>query len=350
MFIKKIPVKGELHGYRIETTVDDPTAKFYLEEYLVGKGEESLYAASIQKLESIHNGNVPNRDELKNISQEYSVDFATLFFANRLLMQDGNRILQEEFLRNLDKVRWGESIPMKTDVLIMLVPGYDYAKNGHVTGADFAKPRKLLEDAGYNVEFIDIDPLGGVEENAEYIAEKIRRVHGKRIAIAGASSGGPAIHLALGKLLSVNETTQVKAWLNLGGILQGSPLLDKFSSGLKGLLFSTILWLKGWERSKFETMRASTSRRRFTTLKLPGHIAVYNYLGLSLSGNVSRFGRDKYKMMRSDGPNDGLTLLPDIVAPNSLSILSPNTDHFFAEDPEIEQKTLALLLTIVKRM
>ena len=50
------------------------------------------------------------------------------------------------------------------------------------------------------------------------------------------------------------------------------------------------------------------------------------------------------------GPNDGLTLLPDIVAPNNLSILSPTTDHFFAEDPEIDRKTLALLVTIVERI
>ncbi len=55
-------------------------------------------------------------------------------------------------------------------------------------------------------------------------------------------------------------------------------------------------------------------------------------------------------MMRGDGPNDGLTLLPDILAPNSLSILAPRSDHFFAEDPEIDDKTLALLLILIDQI
>ncbi len=54
-------------------------------------------------------------------------------------------------------------------------------------------------------------------------------------------------------------------------------------------------------------------------------------------------------MMRDDGPNDGLTLLPDVIAPNSLSILAPKSDHFFAEDPEIDSKTLALLVTVMEQ-
>ncbi len=52
-------------------------------------------------------------------------------------------------------------------------------------------------------------------------------------------------------------------------------------------------------------------------------------------------------MMHSEGPNDGLTLLPDIIAPNSRSILSTTTDHFFAQDREIDNKTLALLATLI---
>jgi len=54
-----------------------------------------------------------------------------------------------------------------------------------------------------------------------------------------------------------------------------------------------------------------------------------------------------YLMMHSEGPNDGLTLLPDIIAPNSRSILSTTTDHFFAQDREIDNKTLALLATLI---
>ena len=253
-------------------------------------------------------------------------------------------------LENLAAVRAGTAVYPKKATLIMLVPGYDYVANGVKTGADFARPRKLLEQAGYEVLFVAIDPLGSVEENAAFLAKDILAHRGRNIALAGASSAGPAIHLALGKLLQPEEVAHVKAWLNLGGILQGSPVLDQVASGPKRWLFSTVIWFKGWPRSSFDSMKIDVSRARFATLSVPPHIAIYNYLGLSLSGNISDFARDKYSMMREDGPNDGLTLLPDIIAPHSLSILSPTTDHFFAQDPEIDRKTLALLVTILERI
>ena len=348
--VKKIPTRAEFHGYEIETTVDSDSAKYYLENYLTGKVTDLQLQRKIEMLEQANPETLPTRDDLKAISKDFSIDFAALHFVHRLLSQPGNPELQKQYLANLKNIR-SQSIQFpKKNTVIMLVPGYDYIENGHITGADLKKPRKLLEQSGYEVVFVDIDPIGSVEENAAYLSERIRQEKHKKIAVAGPSSAGPAIHLALGKLLSPQESKNVRAWLNLGGILQGSPLLDKFSTGPKGWLFSTIIWFKGWKRYSFESMYAELSRRRFQTLSVPRHIQIYNYLGLSLSGNISKFARDKYSMMMDEGPNDGLTLLPDIISPNSLSILSPTTDHFFAQDPEIDVKTLALLVTILQRI
>ena len=54
--------------------------------------------------------------------------------------------------------------------------------------------------------------------------------------------------------------------------------------------------------------------------------------------------------MLDDGPNDGLSLLPDLIVPNTQTILAPESDHFFAEDPEIDMKTVAFLKTILERL
>lgn len=346
----KIPATGNFHEYMLNTTVDDESARYFLENYLPGKTANPALHERIAQLRQSIGTAVPDRHQLQKVAVDFSVDFAALFFAHQLLSQPGHDALQAEFLANLRKVQSGTAVYPHQDTLIMLVPGFDYAANGPKTGADFAQPRKLLGEAGYEVNFVAINPLGGVEENAAFLAAEIRRHPGRRIAIAGASSAGPAIHLALGKLLTPEELVGVKAWLNLGGILQGSPVLDQVASGPKGWIFSAVLWFKNWPRASFDTMCPTVSRERAEGLKTPEHIAIYNYLGLSLSGNISDFARDKYGMMHHLGPNDGLTLLPDIVAPHSLTVLSPTTDHFFAEDPAINQKTLALLLTIMERM
>jgi hypothetical protein len=52
-------------------------------------------------------------------------------------------------------------------------------------------------------------------------------------------------------------------------------------------------------------------------------------------------------MLRSDGPNDGLVLLTDVIAPGSLTVVALGSDHFFAEDPEIDRKTVALMKLVV---
>ena len=347
--VKEIPVKGRLHDYPILTTVDDERAKYYLENYLANQREESELDREIDLIHKTFEGRLPTREELKKVSDKMSVDFAALVFGNQLLKQKANSQLQIRFLLNLKNVKNKTVKFSNKDILVMIVPGYDYVENGHFTGADFAKPRKSLKRAGYDVHFVAIDPIGSVEENAAVITQSILKNKDRQMAIVGASSAGPAIHLSLGKLVKANDLKNVKAWLNLGGILQGVPVLDKFSSGIKGMLFSLIVWFKDWRMDSFESMYTGISRKRFATLKVPDHIFVINYLGLSLSGDISDFSRDKYLMMRDDGPNDGLTLLPDVIAPDSLSILAPKSYHFFAEDPEIDSKTWALLVTVMEQ-
>ena len=77
------------------------------------------------------------------------------------------------------------------------------------------------------------------------------------------------------------------------------------------------------------------------------NILAINYMGIPLSGQLSQYSIDKYPLLRTDGPNDGLTLLTDVVAPNSLTIVALGSDHFFAEDPRINEKTVALMKLII---
>ncbi|MCK5663708.1 MAG: hypothetical protein KAI17_09485, partial [Thiotrichaceae bacterium] len=44
---------------------------------------------------------------------------------------------------------------------------------------------------------------------------------------------------------------------------------------------------------------------------------------------------------------DGLTLLTDVIAPNSSTLISVNSDHYFGEDPLIDDKTIAVLKTVI---
>ena len=127
--------------------------------------------------------------------------------------------------------------------------------------------------------------------------------------IAGPSSAGPAIHTALSRL---DTGSGVRAWLNLGGTLRGVPLLDWFQMFPQSLVFGLVAW---WQDFRLESLTNRVLRQRVKELSVPEDIQVFNYISMSLSGDISGFGWDKYLLMRSDGPNDGLSLLPDLLHP-----------------------------------
>jgi hypothetical protein len=62
---------------------------------------------------------------------------------------------------------------------------------------------------------------------------------------------------------------------------------------------------------------------------------------------LSSLSTYKYPLIADQGPNDGLTPLVDIIAPDSLTPLATGSDRYFGEDPQINLKTIAMVKTIL---
>ncbi len=341
-----IPARGHFHDFELDTTVDSESAKYYIESYVQGRVDNPQLHQAIEKLKRDFGDRIPNHLELHRLAQTQSVDFAALFFADQLLSLNRNAAVNRRFRMNVDRVlREGTVVVDSDGLVIVLVPGYDYEENGHVTGADLKAQVAIFSNLGFQVEFVEVDPIGTVLEGADVIEEALQSRGEEQIIIAGPSSAGPAIHTALSRL---GQGSGVLAWLNLGGTLQGVPLLDWFQKFPQSLVFDLIVWVEDWRHESFESLTNRVLRERFDELSVPEEIQVFNYISMSLSGDISDFGWDKYLLMRSDGPNDGLSLLPDLLLPEGRTIVSPQGDHFFAEDPLIEQKSAALVLTILE--
>jgi hypothetical protein len=81
----KLPLHGKLGPYTLETTVDSPYAKYYVESYLTKNGADSILNDRLDSLSVAFYGKTPQRESLSKIAKEYSVDFASLFWAHQLL-------------------------------------------------------------------------------------------------------------------------------------------------------------------------------------------------------------------------------------------------------------------------
>lgn len=346
--VPEIPAKGEYFGQHVETSVDSEIARYYLERYSQGKHENRTLDEKISALYRTHRTSLPTRDELKKISQTFSVDFAALFLADRLLNNECNKDLNQHFERYV-KNEVTVDADVASSYLILFVPGWDYVKNGHVSGADFAKPREMATKFGFENYLVPLPSTGSVEEGAiVLVAEIAKHSHsGKKIILVGSSAAGPAIQLVLGERLGKKELSSIKAWLNVGGILQGSPLVDYSEKRPQRWWFNLVVWYKGWDKKAIRSLGTAASRKRFSRLHLHSDIVVFNYMGIPLSGQLSQYADTGYRLLRSHGPNDGLALLTDEIAPDSLTVVALGSDHYLAEDPEIDKKTAALMKLVI---
>ncbi len=347
----KYPVDAALFDEPIKTTVDSAQAQYYLNHYLQGNRSDAELDQRIDAVYRRYSPAFPERADLKQIAEQFSNDFAALYLADQLWQDQQNREVQRLFHQYLSmpEQELYEPPEFAEDYVILLVPGWNYTNNGHITGSDFAAPRRLLNRLGIENHLLLVPPNGSVMQSASVIADAVldRRELNQQIIVVGASAAGPAIHYTLGKLLDHQELEHVVAWVNLGGILQGSPLIDYFQRWPQKLMLNMALAYYGWDNDEIMTMSAEQSRERVKSLSLPQHLVVINYMGLSLTGSLSSLSTNKYPLIADQGPNDGLTPLVDIIAPNSLTLLATGSDHYFGEDPQINLKTIAMVKTIL---
>ena len=345
-----IPVTGRLANTPISTTVDSELAKYYLQ---VSSGHSPGNARVPERITSVERrfGARPlDWLTLKEISEETSPDFATIFFINRCLSDHTNERFQSGYSREVQRIesliyrkRWTRIA--RTGLRgykILFIPGFHYLSDP-TSGADFANQRRLMRELGLNVQLAATEEDGTIEENAEIIGRIVRsesRAHSKLILVS-TSKAGPETALALGRILRPDETTSVKAWLSVGGLIRGTPLADRVTTWPKSWIARILFSLERTDFRSVPGLTTSTSRKRMSGIRLPRKILVVQYVAAPLSGDIANDVRGRYTYLRRYGPNDGLTLLADELMSGGITIIELGFDHFY-RDPEINLKSMAI--------
>lgn len=355
--LPRISAQGMIHGQSLETTVDSRLAKYYIEHYLAGERTHPEWDSRLDELHRRHGAKPLTTEQLSQVSREYSVDIAAMFYAMQLLDDPDNRELQREFERQVAVLQNGEEESVTAPwrrYRVIFVPGWLYHSKPW-TGADFAKPRAILTRLGIEHHFINLTNNGPVEENAQLLADNLLPLlqDDTPVIIVSGSKGGPEVALALGKLLSVEQTRPVKAWLNICGALQGSPLADKWTSWPVAWATSLLFQARGYGGLEgLRSLRVARSQQRASETRLPEHILVVNYIGVPVSGTILDTEFEKrftYAQLRDHGPNDGLVLIPDGIDNGGLTVTEVGRGHFLSY-PDFDLRATALLQAVIQRL
>lgn len=338
-----LPVRGTIGGQSIDTRVDVEVARYYLASYLSGQRNNPFLDGRIADAYKNARNDLPDRAELKRLSEEFSIDFAAAYLADRIVAVPENRRFRDLFEENRRAFNQKRlKLPAgAADYEVMFIPTYLY-KRLPITGGDFAVPKKALERVGLPFHFVETVEDGAVETNADIVAAAIgaRSRSGPRLVLISASKSGPEVALALTRMGSA-ATRHVVAWINTVGALQGTPLTDEH------LLPEVEDFVGAVDVAGMQSLMTERSRRRFQSFRLPDHILVVNYFGIPLSGSVSSWARPGFTPLSNHGPNDGILLLSDMIFPGGITVAELGLDHFLL-DQKLDAATVGLVTAVMR--
>lgn len=334
-----IPVDGLLFGRPFHTTVDNGLAKQML---------TNPTSDLVTKLFADYQDKPLNTTTLADIAANNSMDVATLYFLQRAYQDKQNKQAQDQYLKNLDNLsgdNYNEQLVPLKDFYVAFVPGLDY--NDTTNGGNFARQRRLLTASGIQNELILTDDWGLSDDNASVVANRLRelsKTH-EKIIIVSASKGGLETAIALGKILKAEETKSIKAWVSVGGILNGSPVADTYLCWPKCWVAEIGLMTIGQKISLVQDVSYKKRAAEFTAFNFPANIKRVHFVGAPLATQVHKRIKGNYCSIKQFGPNDGITPLADEVSPDGIIISELGFDHYYSH-PEIDKKTIALALVV----
>lgn len=287
------------------------------------------------------------RDALAALARTTSVDAAADVFVQAIEAVPRNR----EFRARFDAARASGVTPIpersRERWLFVLVPGWLYVTDPE-TGADLSRVQSTLRLLGLATRLVPLEENGTIEANAEILARELERLEadGRRLILVSTSKGGPETHLALDRLRQAGRADHVAAWINIGGLLNGTAVADHWSRWPRSWLAAAGFALRGHGTASIGSMTTEARRPHFATAALPPDVLVVNYLGVPRSSDVRSGVRDRYELLAEHGPNDGLTLLADAIVPQGVTLVARGLDHFLA-DPEQDRVVAAMAKAVL---
>lgn len=289
-------------------------------------------------------------DALQKITSETGdVDKATAVFYHRVISDERNRRLIEYLDRRQYELINNSPDYSAKNLLLALAPGMFWKDNPDV-GAGGEQLRRIAADMGLKEAIIPVEQSGTAEVNGRAICEYIRKTQQfDAILLASVSKGGADIKYALKLCGQTPEFKKVAAWFNIGGINNGSPLIDDIDSTFTFRLEArTYFWLYGYDWDGFLSMRYGAGSPLDFQPKIPDHMEVINIVPAPMQRHVSSRARPFYDYLAQFGPNDGLTLLGDNYIPGSLIYPAWRNDHYFRV-PIPQQRMQAFLTYVIER-
>jgi hypothetical protein len=256
------------------------------------------------------------------------------------------------FIRRVEEIM-GEPLSgsASLSVAFSIVPGAFYQEHPE-TGASGEDLRNVAEAMGCSTYLVPTKSLGKIQENAAIILEWLLSSKEERIVLCSLSKGGADIKYAMAQPEAKKAFQRVVAWINVGGILSGSPMVTwLLARPLLTFIYRTLFWWRGEDFSFVRDLERRAGSTLDFDLMLPAHMKCVHVMCFPLARHIQkRRTRRWHRRLGHYGPNDGATLLKDSSILPGLLFPVWGVDHYFDQAERRLELVSALLYYLAEEL
>jgi len=271
-------------------------------------------------LESVH-GKL-SKEFLHHVCKQFGIDTATV-----MLYQWITEYKHRDFCNYLANLRC-EVVQPDSDVGMLIIPGMFY-KEFPEMGGNGNIIKSIAEQFGFEAEIVPTQSTGDLLANAMTILDHIKSSERKPQWLVSISKGSAEVGICL-NLLDTHLRKNIRGWISLCGIFNGSPMADiRLKNPLAKIVLRSYLKWKGANYQAIEEMRPSHLLWKQDLLAFDG--PTIHIQPIPVASYVHARLIKRYRQLAEFGPNDGTIMLDDIIDRRGQIYPLWGVDHFFRD-------------------
>jgi hypothetical protein len=284
---------------------------------------------------------VPTAGKIQEIATREGIDAAT----TQLYQSVFESSQHGAFIRRVDAIstrirprKW------QAEAALIIVPGAFYRENPR-SGADGRLLREQAERLDCPTGIIPIASRGTLKQNARIICDWLVEHQKRPVILASLSKGGADVKMALAEPDAADAFKNVAAWVNLCGILNGTPMAEWLLSRNPAALLNRLYYtLRGQGLGFLRDLVYGSGRPLDCALQLPHRIHMVTIAGFPLQEHLSSaLARRCHRRLTYLGPNDGSLVLSDVCALPGMLYPIWGADHYLRPQTDVNQLVLSVL-------
>jgi hypothetical protein len=228
-------------------------------------------------------------------------------------------------------------------VRVAIIPGFLYQEYPQ-SGADGRILIEATRQLGLEYDVVPMASTGRLEENATRLLRYLEERDDGPLVLASISKGGSEIAAALQMDPSAQHFAHTVGWVDVCGILRGSPVVDLVSrQHLRMLGFRALFALRRWTIESVLDLRHRDGMLS-NGFEAPEHMRIVHAVGFPSEDDfvLSKLRRF-HRQIGSLGPNDGAILLYDTLRAPGVVYPLRGADHYMRPRFRVEPLCRGLL-------